>query len=157
LLASSALPPIVRPVEINGNLYIDGAVRSNVPTVSAKQFKADIVIAVPVDETLRPVDIKKFVTVRAVADRVSNIVLSIVDEHQVQSADCAVTPDVSNIDILSKHPEDVTKAIKAGETAAIAAMPEIKKLLIAHGATKTSLDHSAILPNDASKEMAAAH
>ena len=59
VLASSAIPPAVRPVEINGNLFIDGAIRSNVPVISAKQFGADLVIAVPVDEALRQETLKK--------------------------------------------------------------------------------------------------
>lgn len=129
LLASSALPPLVKPVEIDGNLYVDGAVRSNVPTVSAKQFGADIVIAVPVDVIIDPMDIKEFVTVRAVTNRVGNIVLSVLDEHHIQLADFFVAPDVSSISVLSKKTKDVEKAVKAGEEAATAALPQIRKLM----------------------------
>lgn len=143
ILASSALPPVVRPVEIDDNLFVDGAVRSNVPTVSARQFNADIVIAVPVDEAIKPVDIKKFTSVRAVANRVTSIVLSVVDAHHIQLADYSVIPDVSNIAVLSKKHEDLIRAIAAGEEAATAALPKIKELIAKKAGEKTAQSSNA--------------
>jgi NTE family protein len=126
VLASSATPPIVRPIEINGNLFVDGAVRCNVPVVSAKQFGADLVIAVVVDEALRPEKLKKYTAVRAVATRVTDIILAVVDEHHLQKADLVITPDIYGIPIFSKSNKYIKPAIEAGEKAAHEAVPQIK-------------------------------
>ena len=129
LLASAAIPPMVRPVEIDGNLFVDGAIRANVPTVPAEQFNPGLIIAVSVDEELKPVDIKNFTSLKSIANRVASIVLTVVDAFHLQKADVAIVPDVSGITILSDNPEDVRKAIKAGEDAAEASLPEIRKAI----------------------------
>ncbi len=46
--ASSAIPTVFRPVEIDGMELVDGAVLERVPVRFAKDFKADVVIAVDV-------------------------------------------------------------------------------------------------------------
>lgn len=129
LVASSALPSLIRPVEIDGNLYVDGAVRCNLPTVAARQSGATVVIAVPVDARLKPIKIDRFNSIKMVARRVSDIVLDILDDASREKADFCISPEVSDIGILSKRPEDVQKAIRAGEVAATAALPEIRKIL----------------------------
>jgi NTE family protein len=129
ILASSAVPPLVRPMEIEGNLYVDGAIRSNLPVVSARQFGADIVIAVPVDEILRSEPAKNFRSVRNVATRVTDIVLSVVDEHHLQKADLAIKPDIRNIPMFTKKKKYIPIAIKAGEDAAYAALPAIREAM----------------------------
>jgi NTE family protein len=126
VLASSAVPPIVRPVRINGNLYIDGGARSNVPVVSARQFGADLVIAVSVDGALKQESIKKYTSVRNVATRVSDIIMTIVDEHHLQKADLAIVPDVYDIPLFSKKTKFIKPAIEAGEKAAYEALPQIR-------------------------------
>ncbi len=126
ILASSAVPPIMRPVEINGNLYIDGGARSNVPVVSAKQFGADIVIAVSADAILKTEELRRFTSARHTANRVLDIVMAVVDEHHLQMADLAILPDVSDIPLFSKRKKYVAPAIKAGEEAACKALPEIR-------------------------------
>jgi NTE family protein len=132
ILASSALPPVVRPVYINGNLYIDGGVRSNVPVVSAKQFHSDITIAIDADAQLKPMDCKKFTSVRNVARRVTDIVLNVADEQHLQKADLVIRPDIDGVPILSRRTKDVETAIKAGETAAEAALPAIREAMSAY-------------------------
>jgi NTE family protein len=129
ILASSALPPVVRPVYINGNLYVDGGVRSNVPVVSAKQFHPDITIAIDADSQLRPMECKKFTVVKTVALRVTDIVLDVADAYHLQKADVVLKPDLFNVPILSRKTQDVQNAIKAGEVAAEAALPQIREAM----------------------------
>ncbi len=52
--ASSAIPTIFRPVEINGMDLVDGGILERVPVRYAKEFKADTVIAVDVLGKLQP-------------------------------------------------------------------------------------------------------
>jgi NTE family protein len=126
ILASSALPPIVRPVYINGALYVDGGVRANAPVESAKQFGADLTIAVSTDEQLRPEPLKKFTTVKGVAGRVTDIILAASDSYHLAKADLVIAPDVNGISIISKKKSDVEKSVAAGEKAAEDALPKIR-------------------------------
>jgi len=126
VLASSAIPSIIRPVKINGNLYIDGGARSNVPVVSARQFGASLVIAVPVDGALKQENIKKYTSLRNVATRVSDILMTVVDQYHLQKADLVIAPDVYDIPIFSKKTKFIKPAIEAGEKAAYEALPQIK-------------------------------
>jgi hypothetical protein len=87
------------------------------------------VVAVLVDEPLRKLDNKAFKSFKGIAARLADVVLAVTDEHQLQFADVIINPDVSGIPILSNEPEDVRKAIKAGEEAARKAIPDLRKKL----------------------------
>ena len=129
ILASSAMAPIVRPIKINGNLYMDGAVRSNVPVVSAKQFGADIVIAVPVDEVIQKEPARKYWAARNVALRIADIVLSVVDEHHLQQADLVIAPHIHDVPVFTKKLKYIKPTIAEGEKAAYAALPQIREAI----------------------------
>lgn len=123
--ASSAVPELRRPVAIDDKLFVDGGISANLPVIQAKEMGADIVIAVDVDEKFdaRRRDFRKILSV---GHRVINMILTKVDEEQVKAADIVVQPDVNGIHLLSSKPADGKKAIKAGEAAAEAALPEIR-------------------------------
>ncbi len=125
--ASASQPLLLQPVTIGDKIYVDGALRANLPASSARDTGADVVIAVLVDEPLREMKPKDFSTFRGVANRMGDIILAVTDEHQLQFADVIVNPDVSNITVLSDKPEDVMRAIRAGEAAARLAIPAIRK------------------------------
>jgi len=129
LQASSAISPIIQPVAIGDNLYVDGGVRANLPVMAARETGAGIVIAVLVDEPLVDYPAKHFVHLRGIASRLADIVLAVSDERQLQFADVVINPNVSGVAILSKHKEDVEKAYRAGEMAAQKALPQIREAL----------------------------
>ncbi len=129
IVASSALPPVVQPVEINDCLYVDGAIRSNVPTVSAKQFNPDILIAVCVDDSLKPVSRNEFKSVKNIATRIRDIMILVNDERHLQNADITISPKVDKIPVLSKNGSDVELAIKAGENETQKMLPDILQLI----------------------------
>lgn len=56
ILASSSIPTIFRPVEKDGMLLVDGAVRCRVPVRQVKQMGADVVVAVDVLGAVAPVE-----------------------------------------------------------------------------------------------------
>jgi len=126
IMASSAIPPLVRPVFINGALYVDGGIRANAPVESAKQFGADLTIAISTNEQLRPEPLKKFTTVKGVAGRMTSIILACADQYHLAKADLVIAPDVNGISIISKKRSDVEKAIASGEKAAEEALPKIR-------------------------------
>jgi NTE family protein len=127
--ASATISPLLKPVAIDDKLYVDGGVRANLPASAARDTGADVVVAVLVDEPLRKLPDRNFRTFKGIAQRLADVVLAVTDEHQLQFADVIINPDVSGIPILSNEPEDVMKAIKAGEEAARKALPDLRKKL----------------------------
>ncbi len=110
---------------IDDKLFVDGGIEANLPVVQAKEMGADLVIGIDVDEKF---DAKRqdFRKILSVGHRVINMILTKVDEEQVKAADILVQPDVNGIHLLSNKVADGKKAIKAGEAAAQAALPEIR-------------------------------
>jgi NTE family protein len=132
--ASSAVPELRRPVPIDDKLFVDGGIAANLPVTQAKEMGADLVIAVDVDGKFDATrhDFRKILSV---GHQVINMILSKIDEDQAKAADVLIEPDVTGIHLLSSKPADGIRAIKAGEEAAQAALPEIRRLL---GASETT-------------------
>ncbi|MBA3994691.1 MAG: hypothetical protein C0469_14330 [Cyanobacteria bacterium DS2.3.42] len=127
--ASSAIPVLRRPVEMNGLLLVDGGLQANLPAKQAKELGADIVIAVNVDEVFSTVSEKQFHRIGSVGKRVINMILAKVDEDQVPAADIVIHPVVNNINLISSKTKDARYAIEQGEAAATAALPAIRERL----------------------------
>ena len=53
MLASSAFPYLFSPVEIDGQLLVDGGVTNNYPVDEVRNLGADIIIGVDVQDDLR--------------------------------------------------------------------------------------------------------
>jgi predicted acylesterase/phospholipase RssA len=125
--ASCAISPIIQPVAMDDKLFMDGGIRANLPASAARQTGAGIVIAVLVDEPLQELPAKKFTKVKNIAARMSDIVLAVADERQLQYADVVINPDVSKISLFANSPEQVLAAINAGELAARKALPHLRR------------------------------
>lgn len=129
LRASATIPLLLQPVPIDGNLYVDGGIRNNLPTGEARRSGADIVISVEIDNDMKPVAAKQFTSYRMVFDRVMNATLEQLDEDKVHGADIVVRPELVNIPILSKDWRYVDEAVSKGEAAAIKVLPRIRERL----------------------------
>ncbi len=127
--ASSAIPVLRRPVPLEDGLLVDGAIVANVPAKAARAMGANIVIAVDVDEKLHQIPRDHFRKIGSVAPRIEQITLAHGDDPQLQSADIVIHPNVDGIGVLSLSPSDAMAAIRAGEEAARAALPEIRAKL----------------------------
>ena len=125
--ASASISPIIKPIEIGDKLYCDGGVRANLPAGAARETGADVVIAVLADEPLKPMAKKKFKHITGIAMRLTDIVLAVSDERELEFADVVISPDVSHVPVLSKDPKDARRAELAGELAARKALPAILK------------------------------
>jgi NTE family protein len=125
--ASSTIPGLVSPVNINGHDYVDGGLVSKVPVQVAKQLGADIVIAV--DVSLLPRDREVLYSTVSVMEQAIAILSQAVITNDLRDADVVIRPDIGIVPLgsfdLKEH------MISAGERAAIAAIPEIKRLLAA--------------------------
>ncbi len=131
--ASSAVPGLRKPVQIGDGLYVDGGVLANIPVEQATELGADVVIAVNVDETMKPLPIKTFRKMGSVSRRMVTVQLDTLDRAHVNKACVVVHPDVTGIGLLSTNKNDAMKAIKAGEDATRAAIPQIKRCLLEAG------------------------
>jgi len=140
--ASATLPLLLRPVSIDGNLYIDGAVRNNLPTTEARHSGAEVVISVDIDNNIKTVPASEFRSYRTVLDRVLNVNLEQLDEDKVNGADIVIRPQLINVPILSKHRKYVDEAVKKGEQAALEALPRIRERLRQAGIANTASDRN---------------
>ncbi|TYP77060.1 patatin-like phospholipase family protein [Aquimarina intermedia] len=112
--ASSALPSVFSPVEIDGVLLTDGGVANNYPVEEIKKRGADIVIGVDVQDSLMTVNQLNSVT---------NIMLQISNfrtikdmRDKITKTDIYIKPSIGDFTVLSF--QDTEKIIKVGEEAA---------------------------------------
>lgn len=127
--ASSAIFPFLQPVALGDKLFVDGAVRANLPASAAKDTGAGLVVAILVDEPMPVLPAKKFLRMKNIGLRMTDIVVAVADERQLQFADIVINPDVSNIPVLSDSMDDLVRAVHAGELAARKALPELRRRL----------------------------
>lgn len=127
--ASSAVPGLRKPVEIDGHLYVDGGISENVPVAQAKKLGADVIIAVNIDEHFKKVPMDDFRHVGAVSKRIVTLQLRNLDRPMAEQACVTIHPDVTGIGLLSTDGNDAVRGIKAGEEAAKEQLPAIKKCL----------------------------
>ena len=123
--ASCAYPGLFEPIQIGTRCLADGGLVAPVPALAARQQGASLVVGVSIgnqDESrTRPKNILQVVA-RAIAAA---------QRHQADTwerfADLVIRPDVQRLcwDDFGRAGE----AIEAGEAAALAALPRIKKLL----------------------------
>lgn len=123
--ASSAIPSIFKPVQLDGETYIDGGVSRNIPAEDVKNLGADIVIASDVGEPIKHLDsLKTFVDVlfQSVGfhQQESNI-------EQQQKTDFYIRPDIRDFSTFSFS--QAQSIIKRGEQAARKMLPELKSYL----------------------------
>lgn len=129
LQASSAVPGLRRPVEIDGALLVDGGVLANLPVQECRAMGADIVIAVNVDEQLGTVPARHFRKIGSVGYRCLNMHLTAIDTPAVNSADIVIHPDVAGIKLLSRSVKDMDMAFVEGAKATELSIPQIKRLI----------------------------
>lgn len=127
--ASSAIPFYVKPVVLDGKLLVDGALRANVPTLQARQTKADIVISVNVNENLQTIDKRALTSLTGLSNRLITVMLGEMAEHQEDASDVVIRPAIVDISLYSRSADDALQAMRAGEEAAIMAIPQIRALV----------------------------
>ncbi len=123
LRASCAYPALFVPIQYDGRTLADGFLTSPVPVEGALLLGADVVIAVYLDSGTEGTPR----TAVEVISRSFNIIQRHADIAWRQQADLIIEPDVHPYawDDFSKTPE----LIHAGETAAMAMLPEIRELV----------------------------
>ena len=123
--ASSAVPGIVAPLELNGQLLVDGTVTSTIPIFSAKLLSKNPIVAVDVRK-----DLEKFENAQRgyeVILRSNEITARILNDLYLKDADVFLKPDVADIKWNEFHTID--RCIQAGERAVKEKLPVLSKKL----------------------------
>lgn len=114
LRATMAIPGVFSPVEHEGRLLVDGGVLNNVPADLARQFGAEIVIAVDVGSPLRERD--KLRSLVGVADQTLNILILENVRRSIRHADVLLAPDLGERSSLDF--QNIQELISSGYQAA---------------------------------------
>lgn len=125
MMASCAVPSLRSPIEIEGQLMVDGGVVCNLPVKQCRELGAEFVIAVNIDESFEHAEPDAFRATGSIARRMLTWALTEMDRPQVLMADVVIHPDTTGISLISTKKSDARRAMLAGEQAAEAALPLI--------------------------------
>jgi NTE family protein len=125
ILASSAVPGALPPVEVEGRQLADGGIICTVPAGYATENGADIVIAVSIDrDILLASELQTAVDIYVRAGEIMGFHL---EQYNLKHADLVIRPDLGNI-----HWTDFSQSkqlIALGEAAAQESLPELRRLV----------------------------
>lgn len=126
--ASAAIPNVFQPVIIGRHKYVDGGLSQPVPVSAAKRQGANFVIAV--DISARP---SKNIGQGffSYLDQTLNVMSVSALQNELGQADVVIKPQVLDLGAVGGF-DQKKRAIRLGEEAARAALPEIKRKLAAY-------------------------
>lgn len=124
--ASASIPNVFQPVEFNGRRYVDGGLSQPVPVNAAKRKGANFVIAV--DISAKPAKLDAASGFLAYLDQSLNIMSAAALQNELAQADIVIKPQVQHLGSVGGF-DQKEQAIKLGEQAARAALPQIKAKL----------------------------
>ncbi|TFU97867.1 patatin-like phospholipase family protein, partial [Bacillus stratosphericus] len=117
-----------QPAVIGGRRYVDGGLSAPVPVGAAKNMGANFVIAVDISAKPAKLSGAGFF---AYLDQSLNIMSTAALRNELAKADIVIKPQVQHLGAVGGF-DQKTQAIKLGEQAAQAALPEIKRKLQAY-------------------------
>ena len=127
LQSSMSLPGILRPIEHNGQLLVDGGIANNLPVDVAKSMGADVVIAVDIrsanltrEALVSGVNIIQQLTLFLTQDNV------LYQRSLLEPQDIIIQPQIENVGVASF--ERIGDAIDAGRAAAEQALMDNPRL-----------------------------
>jgi len=123
--ASSAIPGLVQPVTIDGIDYVDGGLVSPVPVHVARQYGADIIIAIDVSRQPRAHPVLD--STLSVMQQALVIMSHEISAVELKDADILISPALEDISLAEFDMREY--AIARGEEAANGVMSSIKSLL----------------------------
>jgi NTE family protein len=124
LLASSAFPSLFSPVEIDGQLLVDGGVTNNYPIDEVRRLGADVVIGVDVQDDLRDRTTLKDAT--KILVQITNLQSIEKMKSNILKTDIYIKPDITEYGVISfDKGKDI---IEKGEEATFSVFEKIKEL-----------------------------
>jgi NTE family protein len=130
--ASISIPAFYQPIMINNILFVDGGLSNPVPVDIVKSLGAEITIAVNLDSVYTEKPFKKIPSLAQIPLHAISILQHNLALHDVQDADVVISPpNILHIGFLGWNyffdNDKAMKIIQAGEDAADAMMPEIRR------------------------------
>jgi NTE family protein len=126
--ASSAVPGVIAPFEVDSHLFIDGTVTSTIPVPAASSLSKDPIIAVDVRRSLG--NFENFQRGYEIVIRASEVTTRKLNDLHLQNADIILKPDVKEIDWNEFH--HINQCINAGERAVEQNLQQLTDKLIKH-------------------------
>ncbi len=124
VLASAAVPSVVKPVHLYGRVLVDGGVADNVPVDVARTYHPKIIIAVNIGTELT--DSLPHSSL-GIASRSYDITSNKLTQLQLEGTDFVIHPDVGQVGMFDMDHE--LELVHAGQQAAYDMIPAIKQAL----------------------------
>ncbi len=121
VMASSAIPIVFKPVEIKGNVYVDGGVMCNL-AIDPLRGECETLIGVNVMPT-GSVEAKSLGNMISIAGRLFALSITATARESIERCDVMINPSVGSYQVFKILQKDFTKIYKAGYEAAMAQMP----------------------------------
>lgn len=124
VMASTAIPGIFTPVEIDGRPLVDGFLVENLPTATIREMGADIVLAVSLTTLKEYREPKGLVNILLNAFEIAIYANTILTQ---QNADVLVQPEISNL-----PPDDLSNSsalFNEGYSSAILSLTQIQSII----------------------------
>jgi NTE family protein len=125
MMASAAFPSLFTPVEIDGNLLVDGGVVNNYPIKEVRNLGADIIIGVDVQDDL--LNRKNLKNATRILVQITNLQSIDKMKNKIKDTDVYIKPDIRDYGVISFDKGE--EIIRKGEEAAFAVYEKIKSLV----------------------------
>ncbi|MFD1601353.1 patatin-like phospholipase family protein [Flavobacterium artemisiae] len=125
MMASAAFPSLFTPVEIDGNLLVDGGVVNNYPIKEVRNLGADIIIGVDVQDDLAKR--KNLKNATRILVQITNLQSIDKMKNKIKNTDVYIKPDIRDYGVISFDKGE--EIIRKGEEAAFAVYEKIKALI----------------------------
>ncbi|WP_366185456.1 patatin-like phospholipase family protein [Flavobacterium ovatum] len=125
MIISAAFPSLFSPIELNGELLIDGGVTNNYPIDEIKALGADIIIGVDVQNDL--LDKKALNDATRILVQITNLHSIEKMKRNVLKTDIYIKPDIKDYGVISFDLGD--EIVKKGEEAAFSVYEKLKALV----------------------------
>jgi len=140
LRASSAIPLVFQPVEVQGRFLVDGGMVNNLPVDVARSIGVDLVIAVDAASKLEKKE--RLTSPLEIMSQAISIEIRRETERQAALADMVITPDTSDYSFAAFP--SMKEIINKGEEAARAALPRIRELMRSRAGARPDQEHFRI-------------
>jgi NTE family protein len=99
VMASTCIPGVFHPIDIQGKLLVDGAIVENVPTTTVREMGAEIVVGVDLNAKNRS---KKPENIVELLINAFDFTLMNASKLQTEDADILITPDLSSFNLIDR-------------------------------------------------------
>lgn len=127
VMASSSIPLIFKPVEIEGNIYVDGGVMSNL-AVEPLRSECDFLIGVDVMPA-GEVSPKSLNNVFGIGTRLFALSIAATAKDNLAKCDVVIAPEVGSYQLFKILTKDFSAIYEAGYECGLQAMDNIKALV----------------------------